>query len=97
MATKRKAGGPSKRYRNSGVSTLVIEGVDINPGDEFNASLEPEYEMQMFVGGHLELLEDQSDAADQAQAANAEATAVVSGAADDATDSAGSNKRGRRS
>lgn len=77
MATsKKKATGSQKRYRNSGVTTLVIEGQEINPDDEFTATLDPDYELQMFMGGHLELLQDQSSAADKAQAEGAEAGAV---------------------
>lgn len=77
---KKKPTGDHKRYRNSGVTTLVIEGKELNPGDEFEASLDPDFETQMFAGGHLEMLQDQSRAADEAQARTAEETAAVPGA-----------------
>ena len=93
MATK-KAGGPLKLYRNEGVSTLVIEGKELHPGDEFRAALEPEFEMQMLMGGHLVILEDQSVAADQAQAQAAEEGA--SGATDTGNVVETSERRGRR-
>ena len=67
MAKEKKATGDKKRYRNAGVTELVIEGKSINPDDEFEASLDPVYEMQMLAGGHLEILRDQSSAADQAE------------------------------
>lgn len=80
---KKKPTGDHKRYRNAGVTTLVIENKEINPGDEFEASLDPDYETQMFAGGHLELLQDQSSAADEAQAKTAEEGMPVSGATAD--------------
>lgn len=66
----KKQGGDMKKYRNEGASQLVIEGEEINPGTEFMASLSPEFEEQMFAGGHLSLVSDQSSAADEAQAAS---------------------------
>jgi hypothetical protein len=65
----RKATGEQKTYRNEGASQLLIEGQEINPGDEFKASLDPLFETQMLGGGHLVILADQSKAADEAQAA----------------------------
>ena len=55
MAKSQKSQGDQKKYRVSGASQLVIEGQEFNPGDEFVASLEPTYEAQMLMGGHLEL------------------------------------------
>jgi len=66
--------GSHKLYRNEGVSQLLIEGKEINPGQEFEAALDPDYEMQMLMGGHLVVLRDQSVRADQAQAVAAEGT-----------------------
>ncbi len=57
-----------KLYRNAGVTTLVIEGKEMEPDSQFEASLDPAYEMQMLQGGHLEILRDQSAKADQEQA-----------------------------
>lgn len=68
--TQKKA-GDKKRYRNAGVSQLILEGVEINPGDEFETFLEPHHETQLLMGGHIELLKDQSEAADRAQAEEA--------------------------
>ena len=68
----KKATGAQKLYRNAGITELVFEDTPIEPGAEFRATLTPEHEMQLLQGGHLEILEDQSTAADQAQAAAAE-------------------------
>lgn len=54
-----------KRYRNDGASTLVIEGKRIQPGEEFEANLPEDYELQMFMGGHLALLKDRSEKEDR--------------------------------
>lgn len=72
MAKGNKKMGAQKLYRNEGVTQLLIEGKEINPGQEFEASLDVDYEMQMLMGGHLVVLRDQSTRADQAQAAAAE-------------------------
>lgn len=58
MAKKKPTSG-HKRYRNAGIGQLVIEGNTIEPGDEFVAVLDPVFEGQMFMGGHLELVDDQ--------------------------------------
>jgi hypothetical protein len=44
----------------------------MEPGSEFLASLDPEQEMHWITGGHIEILQDQSAAADRAQAAEAD-------------------------
>jgi hypothetical protein len=49
-----------KKYRNEGVSTLIIGGTRIEPGTEFEANLSDEYETQMIAGGHLAILKDRS-------------------------------------
>jgi hypothetical protein len=67
-----KGTGSQKKYRNAGVSTLNFDGTDLEPGSEFLATLPPEQEMLLLQGGHLELLQDQSVAADRAQAAAAD-------------------------
>jgi hypothetical protein len=67
----KKPSSAQKLYRNAGVTTLVIEGKDMEPDSEFEASLDPDYEMQMLQGGHLEILRDQSAKADEAQASEA--------------------------
>jgi hypothetical protein len=64
----KKPTSEKKLYRNAGVTTLVIEGQDMEPDSQFEASLDPAYEMQMLQGGHLEILRDQSAKADEAQA-----------------------------
>lgn len=69
-----KTKSDQKKYRNEGVTELIIEGVVIRPGDEFTATLEPHFEEQMLVGGHLSLLADQGAAADRAQADAADGT-----------------------
>lgn len=66
--TTKKSSRPAKRYRNDGASQLVIDGQEINPGDEFTGQLTPELEMQLTIGGHISILEDQSASADKAQA-----------------------------
>ena len=63
-----------KLYRNAGVSTLIFEGEEFEPGSEFRATLDPDHELQLLSGGHLEILEDQSARADRAQAEAAEAS-----------------------
>lgn len=73
----KKPTSDQKLYRNAGVSSLMIEGVEMEPGSEFRATLDPEFETQMLSGGHLELLQDQSERADQAQARAAEQTGTV--------------------
>jgi hypothetical protein len=67
MAKKKKVLGDHKLYRNAGISELVFEGQVFEPGSEFRATLPPEQEMQLLAGGHLEVLQDQSAAADKAQ------------------------------
>lgn len=67
-----RKGGDKKLYRNAGVSTLHIGDELIEPGAEFTASLQPEFETQLLMGGHLELLKDRSAAADKAEADAAE-------------------------
>lgn len=42
-----------KLYKNTGVSQLIIGDQTIEPGDEFEAALDPAFEQQMFSGGHL--------------------------------------------
>lgn len=49
-----------KRYRNEGVSTLVIDGTRVEPGTEFETNLPDDYEAQMIAGGHLVILKDRS-------------------------------------
>jgi hypothetical protein len=71
-AHARRAAGAQKKYRNAGVSTLEVDGIDMEPGSEFLASLDPEQEMHWITGGHIEILQDQSAAADRAQAAEAD-------------------------
>ena len=71
MATK-KATGSQKLYRNAGVTELVLEDKVMEPGSKFLASLSPEQEIQFLQGGHIEILQDQSARADQAQAQAAE-------------------------
>lgn len=71
--------GSEKLYRNAGVSEVIIEDIIMSPGDEFRASLDPHFEGQMLAGGHLEILEDQSQEADEAQAAEAEGREPVPG------------------
>jgi len=68
----KKATGAQKLYRNAGASELVFEGQVMEPGSEFRATLTPEHEQQLLGGGHIEILEDQSKAADKAQADAAE-------------------------
>ena len=53
-------------YRVSGVQALIIEGKRLEPGDEFEALLAPEYESQMIMGGHLEVTRQGSLTAEQA-------------------------------
>lgn len=65
----KKATGDQKLYRNAGVSGLVFEGVEFEPGSEFTATLDADQEMHLVAGGHLEILQDQSTSADRAQAA----------------------------
>lgn len=77
----KKASGDQKLYRNAGVSFLVLEGVEIEPGAEFRATLDPAHEAQLLEGGHVEILQDQSARADAAQAAAAEAGETTPGAA----------------
>ena len=91
MATKSQS--DKKLYRNAGVTHLVIEGEDIAPGDEFRAQLSPEFEMQMFTGGHLELLQDQSRRADEAQAQAAEESETPAGGTVEAVESPTRNRR----
>lgn len=67
----KKPSSDTKLYRNAGVSPLVFEGKEMEPGSEFRASLDPDLETQLLAGGHIELLEDQSDKADRAQAETA--------------------------
>ena len=69
---KGKATGSQKKYKNTGVTTLVFEGVEMEPGSEFEATLDPDHELQLLTGGHLEILQDQSSRADRAQAEAAE-------------------------
>ena len=76
-ARNRRHGGTQKKYRNSGVSTLEFEVIPMEPGSEFEATLDPEQEMQLMLGGHLEILQDQSAAADKAQAAAADGETVT--------------------
>ena len=64
----KKAAGGLKLYRNAGVSPLVYEGEEMEPGSEFRAALDPDLEVQLLAGGHIEILEDQSAKADRAQA-----------------------------
>ncbi len=64
--------GNQKLYRNAGASELVFEGVAMEPGSEFHATLAPEQEMQLLQGGHIEILQDQTTKADKAQASAAE-------------------------
>lgn len=68
----KKSTKDQKLYRNAGVSTLVFEGQDFEPGSEFRASLDPDQELQLLTGGHIEILEDQSARADRAQAEEAD-------------------------
>lgn len=68
MSSVIRTGGDKKLYRNAGVSSLRIGGQLIEPGAEFTASLKPEFETQMLMGGHLELLKDRSSAADKVEA-----------------------------
>lgn len=75
----KKTSKDQKLYRNAGVSFLVLEGVEIEPGAEFRATLDPHHETQLLQGGHLEILEDQSAKADADQAAAAEAAEPVPG------------------
>lgn len=69
--------GDQKKYRNAGGTDLVFEGVTLHPGDEFLATLDPDHELQLLQGGHIEILQDQSTAADEAQAKVAEEGAGV--------------------
>jgi len=64
----KKPSSDTKLYRNAGVSPLVFEGQEMEPGSEFRASLDPDLETQLLAGGHIEILEDQSAKADRAQA-----------------------------
>lgn len=64
----KKPSSDMKLYRNAGVSPLVFKGEEMEPGSEFRASLDPDLETQLLAGGHIEILEDQSAKADQAQA-----------------------------
>lgn len=65
MAKKRAEKEAKKKYRVSGTQPLWIEGQQFKEGDEFEALLTPEYETQMLMGGHLELLSDTSAAQDR--------------------------------
>lgn len=78
--TNKKSSGDKKRYVVSGVTTLLIDGVRLEPGSEFEASLDQTFEEQMLMGGHLEVLIDQSQAADtrDALAASQDSVAPVS-------------------
>lgn len=82
MTTKK---GAQKLYRNAGASQLVFEGVTMEPGSEFRATLPPEQEQQLLLGGHLEILEDQSAKADAEQAALAEEGTETNVAAEGST------------
>ena len=64
----KKPTSDQKLYRNAGVSPLVFEGQEMEPGSEFRATLTPEHELQLLTGGHIEILQDQSPRADRAQA-----------------------------
>lgn len=57
MAKKAAKTGKQTKYRVSGTQALYIDGARLEPGDEFQAELPPEYETQMLMGGHLEILE----------------------------------------
>lgn len=83
----KKPTSDTKLYRNAGVSPLVFEGEEMEPGSEFRASLDPDLETQLLAGGHIEILEDQSAKADRAQA---EAAGEV---ADNDTSSRGRTRR----
>ena len=87
-------GGSQKKYRNAGVSTLEFEGQSLEPGSEFLATLEPHHEQQLLIGGHLEILEDQSAKADKAQA---EAAESGEGNANVVVEEPRSGRRGSRS
>jgi hypothetical protein len=63
--------GEMKLYRNTGVTALVPDGVRCEPGSEFRAQLDPDLEMQWLVGGHIEILQDQTEKADRQEAAAA--------------------------
>lgn len=65
---KKKPTGNTKRYLNQGVSRLVLEGVSILPGDEFEALLHPEHEQQLIAGGHISILRDVSPETERRQA-----------------------------
>lgn len=66
-----KKSGNQKTYRNEGVTQLVFEDQEIDPGTEFRATLEPTHEMQLLAGGHISIVQDQSVAADREQATEA--------------------------